>query len=326
VNGTYYINANQTAPNASFVGADNRVRWTGNNKINAQVQDATVLKNESLGYSWHASAALEKRFKEGFIKAAYSYGVAKNTVDPSSIAFGSWQQNPVPGNANNAPIGYSPTSPGSRIFIAGSYKKDYFKFGATMFSVFWQGTVSNSSYTYAGDLNGDGNTGNDLIYIPRDQSEMNFQTFTSGTTTFTAAQQAAAWDAFINQDSYLSKHRGQYAERGAVFLPMVFRADASIAQDLFQQVGGKRHSLQFRLDILNLSNLLNHNWGVGQRLVNSSPLIVPSAAQGGPADAQGRAQYRLALVNGALISSSLQQTLSLSDVYSLQFQLRYTFR
>jgi hypothetical protein len=326
VNGVYYFNANQTAPNASFAGADNRVRWTTSNKINAQVQDAVVMKNESVGHSWHASVKLQKRFKEGFVMGAYSYGEAKNTVDPGSIAFGSWSANQVPGNPNNPPVGLSPTSPGHRVFLTASYKKDYFKFGSTMLSVFWQGyTIGNGSYAYSGDLNGDGNTSNDLIYIPKDTSEMNFQPFTSGTTTFTAAQQAAAWDAYINQDSYLSKHRGQYAERGAVFLPMVFRGDLSLAQDLFRDMGGKRHGVQLRLDILNVSNLLNHNWGVGQRFVSTQPLIVPTAAQGGAADAQGRAQYRLQVINGALIGTSLQQTLTQADVYSLQFSVRYSF-
>ena len=69
---------------------------------------------------------------------------------------------------------------------------------------------------------------------------MNFSAFTSGGVAFTAAQQAAAWEAYINQDNYLSKHRGEYAERGAVFLPMVYRMDLSFSQDLFANIGGTR--------------------------------------------------------------------------------------
>jgi Carboxypeptidase regulatory-like domain len=326
VNGIYYINANLAPANTAFTGVDGRPRWTTGNRINANVTDATVLKNESVGRSWLVSAALEKRFKQGFLKAAYSYGQSKNTVDPGSIAFGSWTGNAQPGDPNNPGLGYSSASPGHRIFVAGSYRLDYLKFGATTVSVFWTGyTNGDASYTYAGDLNGDGASGNDLIYIPKDTSEMNFQTYTSGGKTYTSEQQAQAWEAYIQQDAYLSSHRGQYAQRNAVFLPMVFRADMSLIQDIFKDLGGKRHTLQFRLDILNLSNLLNHNWGVSQRMVNSSPLIVPSASQGGPADAQGKAQYRLATVGGNLISSTFQQNSSLTDVYQLQFQLRYTF-
>ena len=91
VNGIYYINANLKAPDASFTGADNRPRWTSSNKINSTVDNAVVLKNQSVGYFWNITAALEKPFNFGlYAKAAYSYGIAKNTVDPGSIAFGSW--------------------------------------------------------------------------------------------------------------------------------------------------------------------------------------------------------------------------------------------
>jgi hypothetical protein len=178
---------------------------------------------------------------------------------------------------------------------------------------------------FSGDLNGDGGTSNDLIYIPRDISEMNFQTFSVGTRTFTAAEQAAAWNAYIDQDPYLSKNRGKYAERGAVFLPLVHRLDFSVAQNFFLNIAGRRHSFQFRADIENFGNLLNSDWGVGQRLVNAQPLIVPTAAQGGPADAQGRAQYRLRVVGGELMNKSYESTTNLTDVYRVLLSLRYTF-
>ena len=55
--------------------------------------------------------------------------------------------------------------------------------------------------------------------------------------------------------------------------PGLFRLDFGVAQDLFKNLGGARHSLQFRADFLNFSNLVNHDWGVGQRLVNRQPLL-----------------------------------------------------
>ena len=105
-----------------------------------------------------------------------------------------------------------------------------------------QSFSNNGSYVFAGDMNGDGATANDLIYIPRDMAEMNFATFTQGGVTFTAEQQAQAFEAYIQQDSYLKDHRGQYAERGAVFLPMVRRIDLSITQDVFRNIRGKRNT------------------------------------------------------------------------------------
>jgi hypothetical protein len=319
VNGISYINASLPAPQTSFVGADNRPRWTAN-RIYPNTSSTIVLGNQNEGSSWHLSGALEKRFRQGFLKGAYSYGESKNTVDPGSIAFGSWTGNTHQGDPNNPGVAYSNQFPGHRVFLAGSYRFEYLKFGATTFSFFWQGVTNGvDSYTFAGDLNGDLGTSNDLIYIHRDQSEMNFQTFASGGRTYTAAEQAAAWDAYISQDSYLSQHRGAYAVRNAVRLPMVFRLDFSVAQDIFKDVGNNRHSLQFRADFLNFSNLVNHDWGVGQRLVNRQPLL----SQG--ADAQGRALYRMRVVNNELMSRSLETTAFEADVYRIQFSFRYGF-
>lgn len=338
INGIYYINANLPAAQAAFTGADTRPRYTSN-RINTTagnvVQNAIVLKNQNEGRSWNLSAAVEKPFSSGFYaKVAYNYGESKNTVDPGSIAFGSWNGNPHPGDPNNPGLGFASTSAGPRFFAALSYRKEYFNFGATTVSLFLDASsLGRASYVFSGDINGDGGTANDLIYVPRDVSEMNFQEFTSGGVTYTAAQQAAAWEAYINQDEYLNSRRGKYAERGGVRLPSVFRADLSITQDLFTNIANKRNSLQFRVDFLNVTNLINKDWGVGQRLVGmnstapffTSPLIVPTSAQGGPVDAQGRAQYRLRVVSGKLLSKSYEDTSFLSDVFRIQFGFRYNF-
>jgi hypothetical protein len=93
----------------------------------------------------------------------------------------------------------------------------------------------------------------------------------------------------------------------------------SLAQDIFRSLGGRRHSLQFRVDAVNFGNLLNSDWGVGQRLVNNQPLI-PAGA-----DAEGRAQYRLRVINGELMSRSYESTADIGDVYQIRFALQYSF-
>jgi hypothetical protein len=325
VNGIYYINANLPAAQTRFTGADTRPRWTGN-RIHPFIPNATVLNNQDVGRSWHVSAALERRFRQGLLKTAYGYFEAKNTVDPGSIAFGSWAGNQMSGDPNNPGLSYS--GRGHRFYVAGTYRFDYLKFGATSFGFIFEGrSQGTASYIFSGDLNGDGSTNNDLIYVPRNTSEMNFQTFTQGGRTFTAAEQAAAWDAYINQDEYLRNRRGQYAERNGVLLPMVWRMDFTVAQDLFKNVGGARHSLQFRMDVLNFTNLLNSDWGVGQRLVGStttapvnSQILVSAGA-----DAQGQALYRMRVLNNQLLTRSLETTAFEQDVYRVQFRLTYSF-
>ncbi len=176
-------------------------------------------------------------------------------------------------------------------------------------------------------MNADGFSGNDLIYIPRDASEMNFVQFThTNGRVFTAAEQAQAFEAYIQQDSYLSKHRGQYAERNGQYMPMFNRVDLSVMQDIFKNIGGKRNAGQIRLDITNFGNLLNHDWGVSQRLV--LPTTAANGAQiltNPAADAQGRASYRMAVVNNELVKSTFQTATALSDVYQFLLSFRYSF-
>jgi hypothetical protein len=331
VNGVYYINANLSAPNANFTGPDNRPRWTGSNRINSNITSAIVLKNQDVGSSWNVAGSLEKPFGAGtFVKAAYSYGIARNTVDPGSIAFGSWNNNQHRGDPNNPGVAFASTSPGHRLFVSAAVRKNLFRIGATTASVFWEArTIGNASYTYAGDLNGDGGTSNDLIYIPRDQSEMNFQQYTQSGLTFTPQQQADAWEAYIQQDDYLRANRGKYAERNALFLPMFNRADFAIAQEVAANFLGQRNGLEIRLDFLNFSNVLNNRWGVSQRFVNISPLLLGQDAQGRPlaADAQGRPLHRLRVIGSPLqlMTRSIEQTAGISDVYRVQLGVRYNF-
>ena len=326
VNGVAYYNANLPVATSQFNGPDNRYRWAGN-RINSKVPNAVTLSNQAVGYSWVGSFSLERPFSNGlFMKGAYSYGETKNTVDPGSIAAGTWFGNPITSDPNNPGLGFSSNFMGHRVFTTASYTKDFFKFGNTSVSVFWEGrTLGNASYVFGGDLNNDGGTANDLIYIPATKEEMNFQQYTASGKTFTAAEQASAWEAYIQQDKYLSANRGKYAERGAVIMPMVYRADMSFAQQLFTNIKGKKNALEFRVDILNLGNLLNPDWGIGQTFNTTQPLVVPSSAQGGPASADGRPQYRMRNFGTELVTTTYRPTAGVSDVWRMQFGLRYNF-
>ncbi|HEX4573856.1 MAG TPA: carboxypeptidase regulatory-like domain-containing protein [Gemmatimonadales bacterium] len=318
VNGIAYINANLPAAQSAFTGADARPRWTAN-RMNPTVSNAIVLTNEGIGHSWNLAFTVERPFTNGLYgKVGYTYGVSKNTVDAGSIASGSWTGNAISLDPNNPTAGYSQFSPGPRVFAALSYTRDLFGFGPTSVSVYLDGhSNGNASYTFSGDMNGDGAFGNDLIYIPRNTGEMNFIPETVAGVTYNAAQQAAAWDAFINQDPYLSKHRGQYAERNGIFLPMVYRADLSISQDVGRRIAGRENRLQIRFDILNVTNRLDHNWGVGQGFVTTTPLIAAGV------DVNGAAQYRLATVGGQLISQSFQKVVTTADIWRMQLGVRY---
>jgi hypothetical protein len=354
VNGIYYINANLPAAQGTFVGADNRPRWVGtactaptatpcvtrlNNAAGNQVTNALVIKNQGVGSSWNLSASLAKNMFHGLsIRGAYSYGNAHNTIDPGSTALSSFANNQQVNDPNNPGIGRSAYAQGHRVFVQTSYTRSYFNFGSTTISAFWEARPSvqnfsnTASYVFNGDMNGDSYAGNDLIYIPRDASEMNFVTFTCApptcatSLTFTPEQQVQAFESYINQDPYLRNHRGQYAERGGLFLPMFNRMDLSLVQEIFRDIRGQRNAGQIRFDITNFGNLLNSNWGVGQRFV--VPVTAANGAQiltNGAADTQGRASYRLAVVNSQLVTNSFQRSSTLNDVYQFMISFRYSF-
>ena len=338
VNGMAYINANLPGAQTAYGGVDARPRWTFNRINNApgnQVVENIVLQNQSIGRSWTAAASVTKPFSRGFtLKSGYSYGRARNTIDPGSIAAGSWTNNPIVFDPNNPVLAFSSNSPGHRFFLAPSYTRQYLSFGATTIAAFLDvhtnvvNGSTNTSYIFSGDANGDAATANDLIYIPRDTSEMTFRPLTTGGRTFTAAEQAAAFEAYIQQDDYLRNHRGEYAERSAVFYPIVSRMDLAIVQDVFHSIGGRRHTGQIRLDINNFGNLLNHDWGVGQSIIQNRILTSPQV------DAQGRLSYNFATLNTAsgpaLLSKTFQTTASIgttsSDVYVVMLSFRYMFQ
>lgn len=327
LNGAYYIQANLPAAPSKYTGADQRMRWpSGTNQINKNITAAYVISNATTGHSYTLSGSLLKQFTNGFFaKAAYSFGESKNSVDPGSTASANWNSNAIPNDPNNPGVGFSSFSPRHRMFLALSYRREYFSFGATSLSLFTEGrTQGNTSYTFSADANGDG-ASNDLIYIPRNASEMNFQQYTATVNgvakTFSVTDQQAAWEAYIAQDKYLSAHRGEYAARNAVFLPIQFHSDLGVTQEVFTHGGVKRNTLSLRFDILNLDNLLNKNWGAGQRLVSSQPLIPQGA------DANGALLYRLRNIGTDLLPpATYQNTVGISDVWRMQLGVRYTFR
>ena len=320
VNGIYYINANLPAPDSYFAGPDNRPRWSSN-RINGNISNAVVLKNQNKGYAWNIAATLEKTFNKGFYgKAGYSYGISKNTVDPTSIASASWGYNPHSGDSNNPGVSFSVNCPDHRFFSALSYTNEYFKFGSTTFSLFIESiTGGRSYYVYAGDMNGDLGPNNDLIYIPKDKSEMFFQEYTSDGKTYTVQAQQDAWDKYIQQDKYLSKRRGKYAERNGVILPAITRLDFSVEQEFSPKLFGKKHGISLRLDIFNLTNMLNSDWGVAQVLQPNLPLFARGV------DSQGRPVFQLRAINNELISKSFVHTASLADVYKMQLSVKWMF-
>jgi hypothetical protein len=79
--------------------------------------------------------------------------------------------------------------------------------------------------------------------------------------TYSVAQQWEKFDAYINNDKYLSKRRGQFVERNAAILPWSHLVDMRIQQDLNVGRGKNRQKVSLIFDMFNFTNFLNRSWG-----------------------------------------------------------------
>ncbi len=263
INNAYYRNANLGGENGKY--ADGRPTY--NSRLNDNISQMIVLDNTSKGFSSAFTAQLQKTFAHGWEAGiAYTYTFAQDLAIGTSDQAGSgWTTNNIVMNANKPELGYSNFSIPHRIVANGSYRFEYAnKKLATTIGLYYSAQPQERfHYRYGGDINGDGAT-NDMIFIPNDPTTLKFQavyTPVAGGPSYTAAQQSLAFAKFVENDKYLSKHKGQYIERYGALLPWYHSLDLRLLQDFSLRTGTRSHTLQFSVDLINALNLLNSNWG-----------------------------------------------------------------
>ncbi|WP_347158044.1 TonB-dependent receptor [Pontibacter chitinilyticus] len=344
VNSVYHRNANLPNATSTAKGADNRpiyykVDANGNpvyepnrdgklvlvnqNRVYSNISDAIVMDNTSKGYSYTLTGQLQKSFSNGlFASVAYTYSDARSVNDGGSIAQSIWRDRQVSGDPNADALSYSNYLTKHRAILALSYKKEYIGHLATSLSTFFEVASGNRfSYTYSGDINGDGQSSNDLIYVPRDASEV-VLVAANGTDTRDAGTLWNQLDAYISQDDYLSSRRGQYAERNGAETPWTTRMDVRLLQDLFTNVGGKKNTLQLSFDIFNFGNLLNKNWGIVQTTNRTSLLNFNGYT------ADGKPMISFPYLNAAaqtVLTESFRDNTSDISRWRAQVGIRYIF-
>ena len=107
--------------------------------------------------------------------------MAKNTAEGGSTASSLWSARAVSEDPNSANLAYGSYYQPHRVIAIASYRVHYAKYFATSIGAYIEAAPNGvTSYVYNGDLNGDGNSGNDLIYIPKTQSEINLVKVGSG--------------------------------------------------------------------------------------------------------------------------------------------------
>jgi Carboxypeptidase regulatory-like domain len=278
-------------------------------------QNAYVFTNTDVGRTINLTFELKRNWSNGlYTTIAYNYLDAQDasSID-AEISSDAYNRNPAFGNVNTPEL--APSLFGNKHRFVGTANKT-FSYGngkhATTLSLFFEYAKGGRySYTYSGDINGDGSDLNDLIYIPT-ESEITSMAFKAPfyPTDPTENEQREALEAYISQDEYLNGRRGDYAEKYATLSPWYSRYDFRLLQD-YKFTNG--NSIQFSIDILNIGNFINSEWGVRQFPTNTQPIGVSVSGTTPTYNFDPR------------LKSTFTNDASLQSRWQMQFGLRYTF-
>jgi hypothetical protein len=218
-----------TATSGPAVGADGRQRFNGA----ATSAGATSLafgnvirvRNIREGESLYYSVGFDRPMKNNWsYNVTYTRGESKEAQSfGQTVAVDGWTRNAV-FNQNQVEVARSDFEVKNRIQVSVARRFEFWKNWRTTASLYYEGHTGNPfSFTYANDLNNDGVSANDLVYVPSGASDPKVDF--SG---MTAAQQADFF-AFL-QRSGLSKYSGGVAPRNAFTQPWINQLDLRLSQ------------------------------------------------------------------------------------------------
>ena len=249
---------------ARFNGVDNRPIFQDFKQtyVDASGKDknmpaAYVLENTNKGYGYSATLTMNMRPVEGLaLMAAYTHTASKELTG-------------MPGSNASSVLNYmgtiyGPNDPGlhnseyvtpDRLVASATYSDRANNHFSLIYEA-WRGGY-NYSYMTSNDMNGDGYN-YDLIYIPTDKqvADKEFR--------FVSDKDAQRFMDYVHADKYLRKNQGKYAEAYSVYSPWVHRVDFSYKHDFKVKAGQSMNTLQLSVDIKNILNIFNSNWGVSK--------------------------------------------------------------
>lgn len=297
---TQWVN-NQFSPGVFFV---TNTTQGSNSNITVQIQRSTSSGlNGNIGYTW---------------------GLAKDiNSGNSTTASSGWRFNPTQGDPNTPALTYSQWDRRHRLMAAVSYRQDWGSGYITDIGVFYNGQSGRPfSYMVTGDVNGDGRSDNDLVYIPRDANDI---ILVSSTNAVLPKSDIAYTQlmSFINSDTYLSANKGKISDRSGPREPWAHSVDMRLTQDIPVIQG---HTIELTVDILNVLNLLNSDWGwIKNTGVNQTvSMLTFKGLDKTPGADYGKPHYALTLPGSNTAPAPFLPDNILSR-WQIQFGARYTF-
>lgn len=215
--------------------------------------DAIIARSTNKGGSEQLTVSLEKPFSktsDWSWQLAYTYTNAREVSPLTSSTSSSQLGNVAIFQANEEVTARSNYEIRDRFTAALNWKHDFFGDNTTSVGLFYEGRTGRAySYTFDNDANGDGRI-NDLLYIPTAPGDVRFNN---------ATEESAFWQ-YVYGNEYLNSHRGQLADRNGARGSWVNQFDLRISQEFPGFMQG--HKAEVSLDIANIGNLLNKDWGV----------------------------------------------------------------
>jgi hypothetical protein len=272
--------------------------------------------NTDENYSYSLTAQLQRPFINGWeASLAYTYSQSKDVNGLTSSQAGSnYRFNPIDNNPNDPALRYALNDVPHRIVASATRQFLFFRRAPTDLSLIYVGEAGRPySYTYNGDVNGDGQDANDLIFVPASADQIRFAA-AAGNNPFTPEASWANLNAFIEGVECLREARGTVIERNACRLPWSNRFDVRFAQTLPTLRG---QGAQFTIDVLNFANLLNDEWGVSEFVNNQADQALGVSSN---TPVNGRV-----LLNGFAPRTNPFTVSDLGSRYQIQAGIRYTF-
>lgn len=232
---------------------------TTGQKLNTGFSNAYELSNTDQGYRYSLTAQISKSYDFGFnFMAAYTYGQSYDLTNGIRNSMESnWQLNQSL-NPNNPTLAYSNFDIRNRIIAQFGYTKKWRKGSSTTLSgVFSAQSGAPFTWGFVNSTLANTPQAAGLAYVFKDEAEAT-KYFVDDATLGTAATQASKYMSFINGDEYLSTRKGNFTERNGGRTPWNSTLDLKLTHSIKIV---NNHELQFTLDIINATNLLNSDWG-----------------------------------------------------------------
>lgn len=300
--------------------------FTNNGTIPEIYYRSTLLTNSDKGGSDALTLSLTKPMEHGFsgsISATFAHSKEVSTGS-SSQAWSNYNYM-ARTNPNEMFATTSAFDVPKSVKLSLNWDHAFFGDYRTTVSMFYSGHDGRPySWVFGNDVNGDNlsniGAGGDLAYIPLvDDPLVNYGSATQ--------DQIDAFQKFIDNDPYLSKHRGQIAGRNRAREPWVNQLDLGVQQEFPGFMKG--HKSIVRLDVYNFLNLLNSDWGVTNRVSSgfyeNRRLVTVSGVQNGQYVYNLGAPGTVPWENYAVYDASGTNPSRVVSRWSALLTLKYTF-